>query len=87
MGQFENGLVIVGMLFIVIFIGAVRKKVECIINFVLRMILGTIVIYFANQIFLFYGLSLSVAINPLSILISGFLGIPGVVVLYAVNYI
>lgn len=85
MGQLENGLVIIGMLFIVIFIGAVRRKTEWIINFVLRMVLGTIIIYFTNHVFHYYGMDISVAINPISILASGFLGIPGVAVLYGIN--
>ena len=85
MGQFESGLVIIVMLFLVIFIGAVRRKMECVINFVLRMVTGTLFIYFINRITHYYGLDISVAINPLSILVSGFLGIPGVAVLYGIN--
>lgn len=85
MGQIENGLVIIGMLFIVIFIGAVRRKIEWIINFVLRMVLGTIVIYFINHVLQYYSMDISVAINPISILVSGFLGIPGVAMLYGIN--
>lgn len=87
MGQLENGFIIVVMLFVVIFMGAVRRKTEWIINFVLRMVLGIIAIYFGNLAFSYYGLDLFVAINPISILISGFLGIPGVAVLYGINYI
>lgn len=86
MGQFENGLVIIVALFVVIFIGAIRRKTECIINFVLRMVVGTILIYFTNRITYYYGLDISVAINPVSILVSGFLGIPGVVALYGINF-
>jgi len=86
MEQIGNGLVIIGMLFIVVFIGAVRKKAEWIINFVLRMVLGTIIIYFANSVLNHYGINISVVINPISILVSGFLGIPGIAVLYGINY-
>lgn len=87
MGQIESGLFIVGMLFIVMFIGAVRKKTEWFINFVLRMVLGTILIYFANNALKYYGIDLSVGINVISILTSGFLGIPGVVVLYGICFL
>lgn len=87
MGQLENGLVIIAMLFIVIFIGAVRRKNEWIINFVLRIVMGIIVIYTGNLVFGYYGVDVSVAINPISILVSGFLGIPGIAVLYGINYI
>lgn len=87
MGQLESGLVIIGMLFIVIFIGAVRRKTECVINFVLRMVLGVLLMYFANMAFRYYGMDFFVAINPISILISGFLGIPGIIVLYAIGFL
>lgn len=86
MGQIESGLIVIGMLFAVIFIGVVRRKAEWIINFVLRMILGTIIIYFVNNAFRHYGINISVAINPISILVSGFLGIPGIAVLYGINF-
>ncbi len=86
MGKLENGLIIIVVLFVVIFIGAVRRKTEWIINFVLRMVLGTLFIYVANIILRYYGIGISVAINPISILISGFLGIPGVAMLYGINF-
>lgn len=86
MGQLESGLVIIGMLFLVIFIGAVRRKAEWIINFVLRMVFGTLAIYFVNLALKYYGMEFFVAINPISILTSGFLGFPGVAALYGIQF-
>jgi len=86
MGQIESGLVIIGMLFLVIFIGAVRKKAEWIINFVLRMVFGTLAIYFVNLALKRYGMECFVTINPISVLTSGFLGFPGVAVLYGIQF-
>lgn len=86
MNQAESSIIIIGMLFIVIFIGAVRKKAECILNFILRMVFGTIAIYFFNIAIKKYGMDVYVAINPISVLISGFLGIPGVAVLYGIQF-
>lgn len=86
MNQAGSSIVIIGMLFIVIFIGAIRRKAEWIINFVLRMVFGVIAIYFFNVALKTYGVETSVAINLISILTSGFLGIPGVCVLYGIQF-
>ena len=87
MEQAESAFIIIGMLFIVIFIGAVRRKTECVINFVLRMVFGMVFIYFANQAFRYFGMNITVAVNPVSILTSGFLGVPGIAVLYGVQFL
>lgn len=86
MDQLKSSFIIIGMLLIVIFIGVIRKKIEWIVNFLLRMVMGTIGIYFINYVLTKYGLEGSVAINPLSVLTSGFLGIPGLAVLYGINF-
>lgn len=86
MEYLESGFIIIGMLVIVIFMGAAKKKTELIINFVLRMVVGTILIYFINYGLNFYGVRVSVAINPFNVLTSGFLGIPGLAVLYGIKF-
>ena len=86
MDQMKSGLIIIGMLVVVIFIGAIRRRAEWVINFLLRMVMGTIGIYFINYVLAYYGLAFDVAINPFSILTSGFLGIPGLAVLYGINF-
>lgn len=86
MDQLKSSFIIIGMLLVVIFIGVIRKKIEWIVNFLLRMVMGTIGIYFINYVLTKYGLEGSVAINPLSVLTSGFLGIPGLAVLYGINF-
>ena len=86
MDQLKNGIIIIGMLFVVVFIGAVRRKAEWVINFLLRMVVGTIGIYFINYVLACYGLEFDVAINLFSVLTSGFLGIPGLAVLYGINF-
>lgn len=86
MDQMKSGLIIIGILVVVVFIGAIRRKAEWVINFVLRMIMGTIGIYFINYVMAYYGLECGVAINPFSVLTSGILGIPGLAVLYGINF-
>lgn len=58
---------------------------ELLLNVLLRMILGTIVIYFVNDILIKAGILLKVGINPATVLISGILGFPGLAGLYALG--
>ena len=58
---------------------------ERILNFLLRGILGTIAIYFINGALAKMGISLGIGINAATVLTSGILGFPGVVVLYAIG--
>lgn len=77
--------VIIGMCVIVLSIVAFRRKIEFVINFILRSVTGTIAIYFINSILFRQNISIEVGINPLSVLTSGALGIPGVILLYGVQ--
>lgn len=71
---------------LVLGIGAFGKKIEWIINFVLRAVLGTIGIYFLNNFLIASNISAAVGINPMTVLTSGILGFPGLVVLYGINF-
>ena len=71
---------------IVLLIGAFGRKIEWIINFVLRAVMGTIGIYFLNNFLMLKDISVMVGINPMTVLTSGILGFPGLVVLYGINF-
>ena len=71
---------------LVLVIGAFGRKIEWIINFVLRAVLGTIGIYFLNNFLIASNISAAVGINPMTVLTSGILGFPGLVVLYVINF-
>lgn len=82
-----NGmLAILGVCLIVLIIGALGRKVEWLVNFILRAVMGTVGIYFVNYFLESQQLSFAVGINPLTVLTSGFLGFPGVVVLYGIHF-
>lgn len=70
---------------VVLLVGAVKKKVEWLLNVVMRSILGTIVIYFVNGGLATMGISLGVGINAVTVLTSGILGIPGLLALYGLG--
>lgn len=54
-------------------------------QFALRGIMGTISIYFINMGVTFLGFTTVVGINAVSILTTGILGIPGIVMLYGLS--
>lgn len=61
-----------------------KEKNHFWINFIVRAILGMGVIFFANQFFLHKEISLEVGFNAVSFFVSGFLGLPGVAMLYGI---
>lgn len=76
---------IIGMCALVLFIVAYRRRLEFVINFILRGVVGTIAIYAINSILLNQQIEARVGINLFSVLTSGTLGIPGVFLLYGVQ--
>lgn len=61
------------------------ERMETLINFGMRSILGTIAIYFINMGLASAGLSLGIGINVATVLTSGFLGFPGLLALYGIG--
>ncbi len=86
MNQMNGMLAILGVCLVVLLIGALGRKVEWLVNFILRAVMGTVGIYFLNYILAAQNVSVAVGINPLTILTSGFLGFPGIAVLYGIHF-
>ncbi len=86
MNQMNGMLAILGVCLVVLLIGALGRKVEWLVNFILRAVMGTVGIYFLNYILASQNVSVAVGINPLTILTSGFLGFPGIAVLYGIHF-
>lgn len=78
-------ILIVGACIVVLLIGAVRGKMEWMLNIVLRSIMGALMIHFTNMALAVVGVSLGVGINALTILTSGILGFPGLLALYGIG--
>jgi inhibitor of the pro-sigma K processing machinery len=76
---------IVGVCVLVLVIGVLGKRAEWLVNFVMRAVMGSVGIYFLNYLFTLKNISLAVGINPATVLTSGILGFPGLVVLYGIN--
>lgn len=85
MGKYVGAIMLVAVCASVLLIGAMRRKSEWLLNFILRGVLGTIAIYFINTALGSAGLALGVGINPVTVLTSGILGFPGVLALYGLG--
>ena len=64
-----------------------KKGAELALNFMLRLVFGMIAIFLINGYLQEKGLDACVGINALSALTSGFLGLPGVALLYGVRVV
>ena len=76
---------IVGILAVVLIIGAMKSRAEWIINFIFRAVTGTVAIFFMNGFLVSRGLSIAIGVNPFTVLTSGVLGFPGLIMLYGIN--
>ena len=86
MGNAGGVLAILGVCLIVLMIGAMGRKVEWLVNFILRAVMGTVGIYCINYVLAMKQISVAVGINPFTILTSGILGFPGIAVLYGIHF-
>ena len=79
-------LFIVGACACVLLLGAMKKRAEWLLNFILRAVTGTLAIFFINVAMQKAGMVSLIGLNPVTVLTSGFLGFPGVVVLYGIHF-
>lgn len=86
MGNIGGIAAILAVCLIVLGIGAMGRKVEWLVNFILRAVMGTVGIYAINYMLAQRQIAVAVGINPLTILTSGVLGFPGVAVLYGIHF-
>lgn len=85
MDKYIGGIMIAGVCIFVLIIGAFRRKKEWIINFIFRSVIGTVSVFFLNGFLVSQGLSIAIGINLITVLTSGILGFPGLLMLYGIN--
>ena len=61
-----------------------KQKGQFLVNFIIRAILGMGLIFFAHQFLAQEEIAIKVGFNAISFLASGFLGLPGVAMLYGI---
>ena len=86
MGNMGGIAAILAVCLIVLAIGAMGRKVEWLVNFILRAVMGTIGIYAINYILAARQIQVMVGINPFTVLTSGILGFPGLMALYGIGF-
>lgn len=64
-----------------------EKGIEIAVNFIVRLILGAAVVFFVNQFLDSRNIPAAVGMNPLTLLTSGVLGLPGVALLYGIVFL
>ena len=85
METYQGAFLIVGVCGIVLLLLAVKRHSHLILNLVYRGGSGTILIFFGNQLMQLFGISLSIGVNPGTVLTSTILGFPGVILLFGVK--
>ena len=78
--------ILAGVCILVLLLGALKAKMEWIINFVLRAAGGALAIYLINFILQNREIDAGVGIGIASVLTSGILGFPGLILLYGINF-
>lgn len=63
-----------------------EKGVRIMVNFFVRIIVGIALVFFVNEFLSSQGISVQVGINPITVLTSGILGVPGVALLYGISF-
>lgn len=86
MDTYAGVFLILGILVLVLFIGAMKSRTEWLINFMLRGIMGMMMVYFLNFFLGDAMPDMRIGYNFITFLASGFLGIPGVALLYGINF-
>lgn len=81
-----GAFIIIAVCVLVLLMGAFKAKMEWIINFILRGVAGVLGIYFFNIFLQNQNINAEVGINAVSVLTSGFLGLPGLLLLYGINF-
>lgn len=76
--------IIIGVCAIVLAIGILRRRVDIVLNFILRAVVGIVVISIINQILGTQNTLITVGVNPISVITTGVLGLPGVALLYGI---
>ena len=84
MSQIQGEWAIIGAIRIVHFIVVIGKKMQMLLNFMIRVVLGGIGIIYANDFLASQEIAISVGLNPVSLLTIGILGIGGFALLYGI---
>lgn len=80
-----NILLIMGICVLILLALAWRRRLEWLLNLLLRGVLGAVVIFFINLAMASRGYSTLVGVNPATVLTCSVLGFPGLAALYGLQ--
>ena len=86
MSEYTGILWIVVILGIVLMMGILKSKADWIVNFLLRGIMGMLGIYFVNMLPAVTERGGAMGYNILTFVIGGTLGLPGIALMYGINF-
>lgn len=86
MDRGTGAIIIVFVCILILLMGAFKAKLEWIINFILRGVAGMVGIHFINMFLHNQSISAEIGINAVNVLTSGFLGVPGLILLYGIKF-
>ncbi len=86
MEDYTGVWLIVAILAVVLLIGVMKSRAEWVMNFILRGVLGMMTVYFLNLLLGDMMPGMGIGYNLITFLTSGILGIPGVAMLYGINF-
>lgn len=69
----------------VVLVVILKSKANMVLRFFIQAVLGGILIYGMNQFFLSQNAVSIIALNPLTVLTCGFLGMPGFLLLFCIQ--
>ena len=85
--KFIGFIIMLSALAVVLLIGALKKRAEWLLTFLFRGVVGTVMIYFINLAIVSNNMGFEIGINPVTVLTTGILGFPGVLLLYGINLV
>lgn len=85
MEVYQGALWIIAVCAMVMFIMAAKTNSNLLINFILRSVLGSLLIMGVNYGMGVIGYSYTVGLNPGTVLTSGMLGFPGIILLFGIK--
>lgn len=77
---------LIGVCAAVLLLISLRNRVEWLLNFILRMVMGCLAILVINASLFNFGISGGIGLNPVTVLTSGILGFPGLAALYGIYF-
>lgn len=77
-------IIIIGVCLLVIVLAIFFKKIEWLVNFAFRALLGVVLLYCINSVLVNFGVKQVPGINEINIASIGLLGMPGILMLYAI---